>query len=102
MWMLVSLALAQEVCLPSSDCDGDGYSPIQGDCDDDDGLRFPGAGEQCGTDVDDDCDNLVNEGCDRSAQQGQLWGGSACAGDGGSAGGFAALGLVPLIRRRRR
>jgi hypothetical protein len=98
-WLV--FAHAQEVCLPSSDCDLDGFTPIEGDCDDVDELVHPGAGEDCQSDVDDDCDNLVNEGCDRAAQQGTLWGGSTCAGQPGDAG-FALILLPVLWGRRRR
>ncbi|RJP15008.1 MAG: hypothetical protein C4520_20785 [Candidatus Abyssobacteria bacterium SURF_5] len=47
----------------SIDADDDGYdSDI--DCDDTDPLINPGASEACGDFVDNDCDALVDEGCD--------------------------------------
>jgi hypothetical protein len=45
------------------DNDGDGYSPCDGDCDDNDMERFPGAGELCGDGIDNDCNDLVDDGC---------------------------------------
>ncbi|MFT4974206.1 MAG: putative outer membrane repeat protein [Myxococcota bacterium] len=42
------------------DDDGDGYSPADGDCDDADPSRNPGADEQCNG-VDDDCSGSVPE-----------------------------------------
>jgi hypothetical protein len=38
------------------DNDGDGYTEEQGDCDDDDALRYPGAEETPGDGVDSNCD----------------------------------------------
>ena len=43
------------------DADGDGVAPCAGDCDDENGLRFPGAVERCDQ-FDDDCDGTVDEG----------------------------------------
>lgn len=97
--LLLLIASAQEVCQPNVDCDGDGYSPLQGDCDDTNPEVHPGAIEDCGNDLDDDCDNLFNEGCDRGPQQGQLWGGSACYGEEDAS--FAVL-MLPLLGLRRR
>lgn len=39
-----------------TDDDGDGYSEDQGDCDDADALRYPGAEETPGDGVDSNCD----------------------------------------------
>lgn len=98
-WLGIGEARAQEVCGPAVDCDLDGFSAIQGDCDEADPAVFPGSEERCDNDRDDDCDRLVNEGCDRAAQQGQLSGGSTC--EGGGVEGLAVL-AVPLLWRRRR
>jgi hypothetical protein len=43
------------------DADGDGWTPNEGDCDDDDGAISPGATEAC-DDIDNDCDGEINEG----------------------------------------
>ncbi|MBN2800244.1 MAG: putative metal-binding motif-containing protein [Deltaproteobacteria bacterium] len=42
-------------------CEGEGWVPVAGDCDDADASRHPGADEFC-DDQDDDCDGLVDEG----------------------------------------
>ncbi len=51
------------VVLQSSevDEDGDGYTPNEGDCEDDNPLVYPGATEDPNG-VDDDCDGLIDEG----------------------------------------
>ena len=43
------------------DADGDGFTPEDGDCDDNDDAIFPGASEVCNA-VDDNCDGAVDEG----------------------------------------
>ena len=45
------------------DQDNDGYTTCEGDCDDGNALRYPGAFELCNG-VDEDCDGLVDEGFD--------------------------------------
>jgi hypothetical protein len=37
------------------DFDGDGFSPAQGDCNDNDPAIYPGASEICGDGIDQDC-----------------------------------------------
>ncbi|MCA9569075.1 MAG: putative metal-binding motif-containing protein, partial [Myxococcales bacterium] len=44
-----------------ADQDGDHWTPAQGDCDDLDATRNPGAPELCGNDVDDDCSGVVDD-----------------------------------------
>lgn len=52
------------------DADGDGYTVDQGDCDDQDWSRYPGASEGGGSSgttgdgIDNDCDGVVDEGTD--------------------------------------
>ena len=43
------------------DDDEDGFSEQEGDCDDNDVLKFPGADEQQ-NEQDDDCDGFIDEG----------------------------------------
>jgi len=42
------------------DADGDGWTPNEGDCDDNDSSTSPGASEVC-DDIDNDCDGEINE-----------------------------------------
>jgi|GEM_PF-2325812 len=50
----------EERCVegPDADCDGDGVTPADGDCDDLDPSRYPGAMERCDG-VDHNCDGVV-------------------------------------------
>ena len=47
--------------LVEADCDTEGVSAIGGDCDDTDASRHPEAEEEC-DEIDQDCDDLVDEG----------------------------------------
>lgn len=51
---------------PYVDYDGDGYSMSELDCDDEDAEIWPGAVEACDGE-DDDCDAIIDEGCDTAA-----------------------------------
>ena len=58
------------------DADGDGFSPADGDCDDNDPARFPGNAEICDG-IDNDCDSTV----DITEADGDYDGFMACEGD---------------------
>ncbi|MDY0005020.1 MAG: putative metal-binding motif-containing protein, partial [Polyangia bacterium] len=45
---------------PFTDDDGDGYSEVQGDCDDNNPLVHPFAAEICGDGIDNDCNGYVD------------------------------------------
>jgi len=46
-----------------ADTDGDGYTPAQGDCNDNDKAIYPGASEICGDGKDNNCNGSTDEGC---------------------------------------
>jgi hypothetical protein len=54
-------AFQADVLGTESDCDGDGYTPLGGDCQDGNGGVHPGALELCNG-ADDDCDGSIDEG----------------------------------------
>lgn len=56
-----STAYLKVIALADIDHDGDGFTPNQGDCDDNNDTVFPGSEEQP-NEVDDDCDGIVDEG----------------------------------------
>jgi hypothetical protein len=45
-------------CDNDEDKDGDGFTPGQGDCNDEDNMIYPGAIEICGDGIDQDCDGV--------------------------------------------
>lgn len=58
---LVNSDLYERRLAALTDGDGDGVTPEQGDCDDRDPARFPGAGERCDDGIDNDCDGLLDD-----------------------------------------
>ena len=85
----------------NADCDGDGFT-LHDDCDDNAPAVNPGRGEECADQKDNNCNGLLDEECDRSAQLGSIRGGGGCTG-GSGVGGAAFVVLLPLgffVRRR--
>ncbi len=69
----------QEITEEPVDDDGDGWSDIGGDCDDEDPNRHPSAGEACNG-RDDDCDTEIDESVSYTRFEdadGDGWGGAA-------------------------
>jgi len=91
------------VPLSTDDLDGDGWSPAGGDCDDNELTVNPGVVETCEDRIDNNCDGLLDEGCDSRIFQATLRGGGGCT--GGSGVGNTAFLLLPLsllmVGRRR-
>jgi len=54
------MAVVDAACTDVDDADGDGWSEAEGDCDDGDADRHPGADERCDG-IDQDCDGQVDE-----------------------------------------
>jgi hypothetical protein len=86
--------------LSKDDLDNDGYSPFQGDCNDDDRTIFPGTEEICFDRIDNNCNGLFDEACDGRAQSATLRGGGGCT--GGTGVGNTAFVLLPLLFLFRR
>jgi hypothetical protein len=89
------------------DCDGDGFTAGEGDCDDNEELESPGIPkETCGDRLDNDCNGFYDDGCDLSVRQGTIQGGGGCTGNNqgpSSTGGTtAALFLLPWLGARAR
>lgn len=78
------------------DDDGDGWSEVEGDCDDADPDVSPGATEACEDRVDDDCDGVPDDGCVEGTAQ-RWWTGRLVTGTDGSftsaAFGYSFYGL---------
>jgi hypothetical protein len=55
----LDVSLLGGAALSTDDFDADGFSPAEGDCDDDNRLSFPGAEERCDGE-DNDCDGVID------------------------------------------
>ncbi len=60
------------------DADGDGYTPMQGDCDDSDAAVNPAASDSVGDGVDDNCDGVDGEDADGDGWASVQSGGEDC------------------------
>lgn len=87
---------------PEADCDGDGFTLAEGDCDDTKLRVNPANTEVCNDRLDNDCNGLFDEGCDQSTRLGSLRGGGACTGAEPESAALAGLLVLPWWRRRRR
>lgn len=86
----------------SADCDGDGSTPAEGDCDDRDPEVGPTVTEVCGDGVDNDCDGFIDGACEGGVG-GSIRGGASCVSSGSALGLVPFLGLLaPAFLRRRR
>jgi serine protease len=61
-WGLIDAAAAVASFAPPVDNDGDGFTNVDGDCDDYDDTVYPGATEICDDGIDQDCDG-ADEAC---------------------------------------
>lgn len=103
LWLSFGVARAADCGTgPDADCDSDGFTVAEGDCDDTKLRVNPANSEVCNDRLDNDCNGLFDEGCDQSTRLGSLRGGGACTGSSSSEGSaLAALLLLPWWRRRR-
>jgi MYXO-CTERM domain-containing protein len=96
----------------SIDADGDGYTIAEGDCDDTDPTVNPGADDDTGDDIDQDCDGVDGVAIDTNGQFDthnyiaasgltDEKGGCACA-SGPNPGGLGLLVVLALALRERR
>jgi hypothetical protein len=82
----------------TSDCDEDGFTAEDGDCDDLNESLTPGGKEICDDGLDNNCDGLFDNGCDVAVRQGGIRGGGGCTGgDGLDANSSAAFLIFPLL-----
>ena len=90
--------------LSTNDCDEDGVTIGEGDCDDEDALVSPDELEECGDNLDNDCNGTVDDACDEFPEGAMLSGGGQCrVGPAQTLGNASALTLLVwmlLIRRR--
>jgi len=93
-----------------ADIDGDGFTTEDGDCNDNHGWIQPGMAEMCDG-LDNNCDGVVDEGCDESLSQGPVAlpdsaDGCSCessvAGRASAPSAWLALLLVLVAGSRRR
>jgi len=93
---------------PYLDLDGDGFTETEGDCLDSDPADDPNAAavspaakEVCGDGLDNDCNGLIDDGCDLPSATATIGGGGLC-GVAPVTGGCATLmmALIAVARRR--
>jgi hypothetical protein len=88
------------VPIGEEDCDGDGWTKGEGDCNDE--LETVNPGKQvdiCEDSDDNNCDGYFNEGCELAFARGSLSGGSAC--QDATVSSAALLPALLLLARRR-
>lgn len=86
---------------------GDGVAPAAGDCDDDDPARSPGEADVCGDDIDNNCDDRIDETCPVSVETadrvlGGIGGGDLAAASVSLGGDLNGDGLADLAVGARR
>lgn len=87
------------VAVGDEDCDNDGWTKADGDCNDNNDEVNPGKTvDRCDDSDDNDCDGYFNEECEAGFARGTLLGGSACQ-DNSSL--WLLLAPLPLFIRRR-
>ena len=85
---------------PTNDCDGDGVTIEQGDCEDADATISPDVEELCEDQIDNNCDGFFDEGCENIWASAELSGGGQCQ-IGPLSPSVVWIGLALLTVRRR-
>lgn len=78
------------------DCDNDTVTLADGDCDDENPDVHPFAKEECKDQLDNDCDGLFDEDCDKAIHHGTIGGGGGCTAESNIDGTEAML-FLPLL-----
>ena len=102
--VLSALDTAHDTAI-TNDLDGDGFTAIAAggdDCDDSDASVHPGATETCNL-VDDNCDDIADEGCPTqlnagTEREGLSW---TCSTAGSPSGGLLLLVIAVLVLWKR-
>lgn len=87
---------------PTNDCDEDGVSVGDGDCDDESDQVSPELEEICSDNLDNNCDEQIDEGCEEFPDGVELSGGGQCGLVSLAHGTTISLAVLAVVIRRER